>query len=118
MATLQFDTSFSPMTVRALMEVEHPSSRSSPILDNLYTYGISCYVVPKSSQKKRKAVDVSQASQGCIGPLPSLPTARTPKRARFEPKRREQVADIRKKGACMRCRLKKLSVGKAGSGSH
>ena len=34
-----------------------------------------------------------------------------PKRAKFEPRRREQVANVRKKGACMRCRIKKLPVG-------
>ena len=32
------------------------------------------------------------------------------KRAKFEPKRRQQVANVRKKGACMRCRIKKLPV--------
>lgn len=32
-------------------------------------------------------------------------------RAKFEPKRRQQVANVRKKGACMRCRIKKLPVG-------
>lgn len=34
-----------------------------------------------------------------------------PKRARFEPRRRQQVANVRKKGACMRCRIKKRPVG-------
>ncbi len=34
-----------------------------------------------------------------------------PKRAKFEPRRRQQVANVRKKGACMRCRIKKLPVG-------
>ena len=34
-----------------------------------------------------------------------------PKRAKFELKRRKQVANVRKKGACMRCRKKKVSVG-------
>ena len=33
------------------------------------------------------------------------------KRAKFEPRRRQQVANVRKKGACMRCRIKKLPVG-------
>ena len=47
----------------------------------------------------------------------SLSTARSavtivpkPKRAKFELKRRKQVANVRKQGACMRCRKKKLSV--------
>ena len=33
-----------------------------------------------------------------------------PKRAKFEPERRMEVANIRKRGACLRCRIMKLPV--------
>lgn len=41
---------------------------------------------------------------------PPLPLQLSPKRKRFTPKRKEEVALVRKIGACLSCRLKKLAV--------
>jgi len=40
------------------------------------------------------------------------------KRRRFEPKRREEVANVRKKGACMLCRVRKVTVSVAPLSLH
>ena len=59
---------------------------------------------------KRKSADSPSTFQGCsafpvgVQVLPKL------KRAKFRSERREQVAEVRRKGACLRCKCLKISV--------
>ncbi len=57
---------------------------------------------------KRKPDAVSESAPECSGFSP-VHTSSTSKRTKFEPKRRAEVADIRHKGACLRCRLDKIT---------
>lgn len=60
------------------------------------------------SQNKRKADHNVPTTSRCTAP--SAPAIiPKPKRAKFDPRRRQEVANVRKKGACMRCRIKKLT---------
>ena len=62
-----------------------------------------------TSRNKRKAVNNTRTITSRT--VPSVVTiVPKPKRAKFEPKRRQEVANVRKKGACMKCRIKKLRV--------
>lgn len=65
---------------------------------------------PCETQTKGKDRNSSLNSAGCstlnIGNVTELKR----KRAKFDESRRKKVANVRKKGACMRCRLLKISV--------
>lgn len=51
----------------------------------------------------------TQVIPGSISRLQVPESTPRPKRTRFEDKRREQVAEVRHKGACLKCRLDKIT---------
>ena len=63
----------------------------------------------EDSRNKRKDSHNTRISSRRTAPS-AVTIVPKPKRARFEAKRRQQVANVRKKGACLRCRIKKLPV--------
>ena len=85
------DESCSPATLYTSMELDETSPEAAPKPCNK----------PKAGHNARKTVP------SAVNTVPKL------KRAKFEPKRRQQVANVRKRGACMRCRIKKLIVSES-----
>ncbi|CAD6577888.1 MAG: hypothetical protein ASARMPRED_008441 [Alectoria sarmentosa] len=87
------DESRSPAMLYVSKELDNTSSAS---------------LAAATSRNRRKAVD--NARRISCRTVPSVTSiVPKPKRAKFEPRRRQEVANVRKKGACMRCRIKKLS---------
>ena len=66
----------------------------------------------KTSHHRRDDGPGTRTSGRRVAPS-AAKTVPGPQRARFDPRHRQQVADVRKRGACMRCRVKKLPVGAA-----
>lgn len=59
---------------------------------------------------KRKRRVAPQTIPGCLTLSLADTTSRKPKRAKFESKRKDEVANVRKVGACFRCKQLKISV--------
>ena len=59
---------------------------------------------------KRRMGHLSAKAKGSLTFSVAAPTISKPKRAKFPPKRRQEVAEIRQKGACLRCRVLKMRV--------
>lgn len=61
-------------------------------------------------QVKRKRCSASRSFPGCSTLVIANIAASKPKRTKFQSKRRGEVANVRKIGACLRCRALKISV--------
>ena len=69
--------------------------------------------LPEATQRpswKPKRPAAPDAIPGLLTLVPTNSAAPKSKRAKFEPNRRHEVANIRKIGACIRCRQLKISV--------
>ncbi len=89
------DESCSPATSCTSEELDN----TSPVTD----------AVGKSPEKRKTGRNARIISHSTARSTVTIDSKH--KRAKFEPKRRQQVAHVRKKGACLRSRIKKLSVG-------
>ena len=102
-----------------LLEDFHPSVFLSNDLQEQVTADITLesdaldqsYALFRSRSESRTR-EVSQNVDLCspFPPSTSVSSEPTHKRAIFDPKRRAEVARVRRKGACMRCRLSKSPV--------
>ena len=64
-------------------------------------------LAPPQRRKRRAPMDIP----GCATLHTKIDEIPKSKRRKFEPKRRTEVAKVRKCGACMRCKQLKISVG-------
>jgi len=63
---------------------------------------------PVDAQRSKILASVPKESLGCFFVTPSEKPKHA--RAKFDPRRRDEVALVRRKGACLRCRLLKKKV--------
>jgi len=62
-----------------------------------------------TAKSRAPSTDASRSAFICFGT--GNPEQRIRHRAKFNPKRRQEVENVRKRGACLRCRLLKIPVG-------
>lgn len=104
------DEFFSPEALR-LLNQEEAILLPPDLPDEVFDFGESLSPpVPPHFEAKEKAAGSSHAFPGCstISPADGRPSKR--QRKHFDPERRKDVAETRKKGACLRCRVLKTSV--------
>jgi len=74
-----------------------------------------CDVPPQSVEHAENQIDDENPFEGYLYEFDGGPKLETPrrKRRRFDPERREEVSQLRKVGACIRCKLTKSPVRNA-----
>ena len=71
--------------------------------------GVGPLTQKKRKRERRKAPD---AIPGCLTLQPSEAQGPKPKRSKYQLERKEEVAKMRRIGACLRCRQLKISVSR------
>ena len=79
---------------------------NSPHTQQTFLPSKSCFSGRVMQDRKRKIQEVPGSSTLAFSNFPENKR----KRAKFDPKGRRKVAAVRKKGACMRCRILKIPV--------
>lgn len=108
---------FSPAALQLLAQINNHPLHSSERLDvdtinEIFSSstGEDVVVAPSTKVKRKNSENTNLALPGCsvfsFGP----PQDERRKRSRFEPKRRVEVRNVRKQGACFRCRVTKCPV--------
>ena len=95
-------------TSRLIIEQNVPPSAKVEPKEEENTYSATRY--PAQARPKRKATDFACHIPGTSVLSLSNAAGRNRKRSKFDAKSRRKVAIVRKRGACIRCRILKIPV--------
>ena len=101
---------FSAEALQLLQGVDYGSSPSTYSLFHTVAIPPLPYLSPLETNAH--ALSAGHTPHGCSPPSAEDISLPEPKRARFSEERREAVTQVRRQGACLRCRVMKISVSR------